>query len=74
MNKLISKPEVGDMIHYLPGCSDAKPENGIIKEARPEVDAAVWVVYHCNSEWHRYKEYTGQKPMLRDLREGWAQL
>ena len=54
--------------HYAPG----DYENGIIKEIRPDIDDAVWVVYSCGGNWSRYKEYTGEKTLLDDLKLGWG--
>ena len=68
----IKELSVGDNVHYQPEhYSDDHWENGVIKEIRPGVTDAVWVVYNCNGEWHRYKEFTSAKTNLRDLKLGW---
>ena len=58
---------VGTKVHYN---TDRNPEDGIVKELR-EPDG-VWVVYNCAGNWENYKEYTGCKTNLRDLRLGWV--
>lgn len=68
----ISKLKVGDEVHYQPShYSEDEWENGIIKVIKPEVKDAVWVVYNCGGEWHRFKEYTSASTNLRDLKLGW---
>ena len=63
---------VGDLVHYQPEHYGVdKWENGIIKEIRIEVRDAVWVVYHCAGRWGKFKDYTGAKTNLRDLKSGW---
>lgn len=64
--------KIGDKVHYQPSYyGDDKWENGMIKEIRDNVDDAVWVVYNCNGEWHRFKDYTSAKTQLSDLFYGW---
>ncbi len=68
----IATLRIGQKVHYQPEhYGSSKWENGIIKEIREDVLDAVWVVYNCCGEWHRYKEYTSAKTNLRDLRLGW---
>lgn len=57
----------GDFVHYVPGFG--KLENGRIKSI--DEDSA-FVVYHCNDEWSRFREYVGQKTHLNNLRPGWV--
>ena len=67
---IISQLNIGDKVHYQPEYyGDKKWENGIVKELRPP--DGVWVVYNCAGNWHRYKDYTGAKTHLRDLKPGW---
>ena len=64
---------VGDKVHYQPDHFGSDEwENGIIKEIRDDVDDAVWVVYHCAGDWYKYRDYTGAKTNLRDLKIGWV--
>lgn len=64
--------KVGDKVHYQPKhYGPDKWENGIVKEVRKNIKDAVWVVYNCNNEWHRYTDYTSAKTNLRDLKKGW---
>jgi len=65
--------KVGSEVHYQPDhyIDDDRWENGLVKEIRPGVEDAVWVVYNCAGNWHRFKEYTGAKTQLSDLRAGW---
>jgi len=66
----IAQLHTGDKVHYQPEhYNDKKWENGIVKELRHP--NGVWVVYNCGYEWHRYKDYTGAKTHLRDLKIGW---
>jgi len=58
--------KVGEKVHYAANHCD--PENGIVKEVRGDT---IFVVYYCNGEWHRYKDYTGCATNIRDLKEGW---
>lgn len=56
----------GDSVHYSP--SLGKKENGVVKSVN---GTTVFVVYHCNGEWHRYKEYTAAATSIADLKPGW---
>jgi hypothetical protein len=69
----IAKLKIGDKVHYQPEhyVERNEWENGKIKEIRECVEDAVWVVYNCNGEWHRYQDYTSAKTNLRDLKLGW---
>ena len=64
--------KVGDMVHYQPDHYGPNEfENGLIKEIPTHTRDAVRVVYNCNGEWHRYKEYTSAMTDLSDLKLGW---
>lgn len=65
--------KVGDEVHYQPDHykDEDKFENGVVKEIPEHDPMVVRVVYNCNGEWHRYKEYTGALTNLRDLYIGW---
>ena len=63
----------GDEVHYQPEHYAANEyENGVVKEIRPGVTDAVWVVYNCAGNWHRYRDYTSAKTRLEDLKPGWS--
>ena len=67
-----TKLVVGGHVHYQPDhYGPDRWENGRIKEIREGVDDAVWVVYNCGGEWHRFQDYTSAKTNLRDLKIGW---
>lgn len=68
--------KAGDKVHYIPfeGCDSSKYENGIIKTMHPTEINKCWVVFHCNNEWDRYYDYTGQLTDIKQLREGWHNL
>ncbi len=74
MTKLsnIADLRIGQKVHYQPEYyDDTRWENGMIKEIRENTLDAVWVVYNCAGEWSRFKDYTGAKTNLRDLRFNW---
>lgn len=58
----------GMKVHYAPLYGDK--ENGIVKALNHD-NTRAWVVYHCNKEWHRYDDYTGQSTNIKDLKIGW---
>ena len=77
----ILKLKVGDKVHYQPEhYKDGEFENGLIKEI-PEFAFDkdhmyfnnIRVVYNCNGEWHRYKDYTSALTNIRDLKLGWME-
>jgi len=47
---------------------DNTTENGIIKAFSGN---NVWVVFHCNNQWSKYYDYTGQATNIEDLTKGW---
>ena len=68
----IANLRIGQKVHYQPEHYGAtRWENGIIKEIRENTLDSVWVVYNCNGEWERYKDYTSAKTNLRDLKLNW---
>jgi hypothetical protein len=68
----IADLRIGQKVHYQPKhYGPTRWENGMIKEIREDELDAVWVVYNCNGEWERFKEYTSAKTNLRDLEFGW---
>ena len=58
----------GDKVTYCP--SHGAKEKGKVKEVRGNI---AFVVYHCDNEWHRYKEYTGAATNITDLKPGWIE-
>jgi len=59
--KDLKKKDVGRWVIYH---SFNKKELGRIKSWN---DTWVFVVYHCNDEWKRFKEYTGAATHPNDL-------
>jgi hypothetical protein len=59
--------QVGQNVHYAP--EHGLKENGVVKSI---TEHAVFVVYNCGGEWHRYKEFTGCSTNPIDLRPGWV--
>lgn len=66
----IANLRVGDKVHYVPPHYGDDYENGIVKEVRPEMDAA-FVVYYCADDWDNYQNYTGALTACKDLKLGW---
>lgn len=69
----IAALRIGQKVHYRPQHYEeiGEWENGMIKEIRANCLDAIWVVYNCNGEWHRFKDYTSAKTNLNDLFAGW---
>lgn len=69
----IAKLKIGDKVHYIPfkGCDESEYENGMIKEIPDHTNTAVRVVYKCNGEWDRFKDYTSQLTNLNQIGLGW---
>jgi hypothetical protein len=68
----IATIQVGDKVHYRPEhYGEDEFDNGLVKEIRRGVNDAVWVVYNCNNEWHRFQDFTGAKTRISDLNPGW---
>ena len=57
----------GQKVHYVPAVGE--PENGIVKRYN---DRVAWVVYKCDGQWARYREFTAACTALSDPREGWV--
>lgn len=57
----------GSYVHYNP--EYGAPENGRVKSVG---ELTAFVVYHCNNEWSRYEDYTGQRTDLENLHLGWV--
>ena len=56
------KEDVGRWVVYKSG--NGKPEKGRIKSWNEEW---VFVVYHCDSQWDNFQDYTGGATFPRDL-------
>lgn len=68
----ISKLKIGDKVCYQPSYyGNDRWENGMVKEIRDNVLDYIWVVYNCNGEWDKFKDYTSALTNIRDLRLGW---
>ncbi len=70
---IIENLKPGDSVHYMPDHYKTIDhfENGVVKKIAP--NGNVFVVYNCNGEWHRYKEYTAASTKPEDLYMGWKQ-
>jgi hypothetical protein len=56
--------KVGDYVKYNDGF---KEELGRIKSLSDSEH--VFVVYHCNDDWNNYKDYTGCRTRISDLKK-----
>lgn len=59
--------EPGDHVTYH---AYNRTEIGIVKSISDE--SHVFVVYHCDGNWHRYDEYTAARTKISDLTHGWG--
>jgi hypothetical protein len=66
INTKVEEIAIGEKVRYNDGY---KQEKGIIKEFSGENHA--FVVYHCNDDWANYKDYTGARTCIIDLKLGW---
>lgn len=63
---------VGSYVRYQPAhYGNERWENGIVKEIPSHTDRGVRVVYNCNNEWDRYKDYKSAMTCIEDLNLGW---
>ena len=60
---------VGDSVTYVP--DHGKQEHGVVKEIPEHTKDSVRVVYHCNGEWHNFRNYTSAMTPLDKLKKGW---
>jgi len=60
--------KIGDSVTYYPEYGE--PEKGVVKSLCDDPNY-VFVVYNCNGEWHRYKDYTGCRTCVADLKSEW---
>lgn len=66
------QPEVGTEVCYHPAHFDEDEfENGIVKRVPKHRTDAVFVVYNCDGNWHKYQNYTAAMTRLQDLYLGW---
>lgn len=61
--KGLTQEDIGQWVEYTPAVG--KKQKGRIKSWNEEY---IFVVYHCNHEWDRYQEYTGQPTNPSDLK------
>lgn len=59
--------DIGKWVIYNAGHQDAEDEEGRIKSFRLDVGVA-YVVYHCDGNWARFDQYTGEATPLGALR------
>ena len=60
----------GTKVHYVNG--SGKIFNGIVKDyVAAAIITEVFVVYDCANNWHLYKEYTGVRTKINELKPGW---
>lgn len=67
IERAMTKFKPGDKVTYVPAYG--KPEPGVVKLV-PD-DEHVFVVYHCDNQWHRYQDYTAARTERNDLVRGW---
>lgn len=68
----MNKFKIGDKVHYQPKhFAEDEFENGIVKNIPRHMPSVVKVVYHCNDNWHDFKEYTAASTNICDLKIGW---
>jgi len=58
----------GQKVHYTE--FDGSYQNGIVKGVAADGKHA-WVVYKCGGDWENYKNYTGVRTAINELRGGW---
>lgn len=62
-----TKPAIGTKVTYVD--HNGPKEHGIVKSHGS--DNMIFVVYKCNGEWERYKDFTAAATNIDDLVEGW---
>jgi len=67
----INELKEGSKVTYQSCEGSATFYNGIVKSISPAVSTAVFVVYHCDNEWTKYRDYTADRTNLTDLHHGW---
>jgi len=67
----ISQIKIGQKVHYQPKHFPAKFENGMVKEIPDHTNLEIRVVYHCNSDWNNFADYTSALTKIEDLHLGW---
>lgn len=64
--------KVGDKVCYQPShYPENEWENGIVKEIPEHTTTAIRVVYKCEGDWDKFKNYTSALTDIRDLSLGW---
>lgn len=59
----------GDLVHYKGAAGEI--ENGVVKGVPSNNLEIAHVVYKCDDQWHRFRDYTGQATNVSDLEKGW---
>lgn len=44
---------------------------GVVKALHPHDQRYVYVVFKCSDNWDKYKDYTSQRVLLKQLKTGW---
>lgn len=63
----------GDKVTYIPSYAKDDPElwdRGIVKSLND--DLHVFVVYNCNGQWDKYKNYTAARTPVKNLVRSWS--
>lgn len=63
---------VGTKVHHSRYIGRFIKQNGILKSFSNQPGYA-FIVYKCNEEWEKYREYTGELTRLVDIKFGWAE-
>lgn len=60
----------GDKVRYIPfpNCKAEDHENGIVFSVDGD---RVFVVYNCNGQWNKYKDYPAVQTPTYSLKHGW---
>ena len=66
----------GDKVFHIPFNEDNEflYKNGIVKTIlthKNDVNDHVFVVYNCGGNWENYRDYTGTRTHIKELRKGW---
>lgn len=62
-----TKPDIGSRVTYIN--YNGSKEHGIVKSHGG--NNVIFVVYKCNGEWNRYKDFTAAATDIDNLVEGW---
>lgn len=62
----------GDQVHYVAPHEGAVPQNGIVKSINEFDPTHAFVVFNCDDDWERYKDYTAQNTPITRIFPGWV--